>query len=150
MSRDDERVADDPIREALSAVGDDHVDDPTGDEPSDEQVADAVPGADDLEKPDEESGRISILSWARRVPDGSHRDFDATDWWDPEGGGKNRLAFHLSDATSAGVGYPNALGVLVGFAELYFGALQEGEVSALLGSSSDGDDSKGGADGDLY
>lgn len=69
---------------------------------------------------EEESGGFDFLGWARSVPDGSHTDFDRSDWWDPKGGAETRLAFHLSDAAGAGAGYPNGLGVLVALGELYW------------------------------
>lgn len=88
--------------------------------------------------PGEQDDGFSVLSWARSVPDGSHTNFDASDWWDPENGAENRLAFHLSDAAGAGAGYPNGLGVLVAFAELYW--------SAATGSSGEDDGGESGED----
>lgn len=94
-----------------------------------EEIGPQVPGEEPDARPEgplpdeqnEESDSLSLSSWARRIPEGSHRDFDAHDLWDPEGGGENRLAFHLADAADADtIGYPNGLGVLVGFVELYW------------------------------
>ena len=93
---------------------------------------------ENLEPGESESDpKFSVLSWAKSVPDGSHRDFTAKDWWDPEGGAENRLAYHLSDATPEGAGYPNGIGVLVGFAELYWSRLKT-ESSSSEESESQG------------
>lgn len=120
----------DPIKQALSQVDAGEVD-PGGPDLEMDEEPTARPegpapdhGADVLEEEPEESG-FNLLSWAERVPDGSHLDFDSRDWWDPETGAENRLAYHLSDATSEGVGYPNGLGVLVGLAELYWSRVRE-------------------------
>jgi hypothetical protein len=72
------------------------------------------------DEPGDDQGGFSVLSWAKSVPEGSHLDFDRRDWWDPEGGGENRLAFHLSTIADEGGGYPNGVGVLVALGELYY------------------------------
>ena len=137
----------DAIRDALAEVegGDDDPDDvlggPTetavGEEP-DARPEGPLPGAD-LDGLEDESAGFDLVEWAQSVPEGSHRDFDASDWWDPEHGAENRLAFHLSDATdSSNVGYPNAVGVVVGFAELYWTRLRD--------TADDGDDAGAEAD----
>lgn len=124
----------DPIKEALAEVeaGADHdrADDPgagvgeIGEEPEARPEGPA-PDSEMWDETDEEAeGGFSVLSWAQSVPDGSHRDFDASDWWDPEHGGENRIAFHLSEATGAGAGYPNGLGLAVGLAEMYWSAVR--------------------------
>jgi len=78
-------------------------------------------------------GRLS--DWATSTPDGSYRDTDARDFWDPQGGGKHRIAHHLADLVGAG-DIPNGLGVLIGGVELYYNA-------ASGGSSSTDNDSDG-------
>lgn len=130
----------DPIKDALAEVetGDDLGDDPGAGIPGLDEEADARPEGPMPELEDgEDEGGFSVLSWAKSVPDGSHRDFDTSDWWDPEGGAENRLAYHLSDATGAGAGYPNGLGVLVGFAELYWSRVRDQQGG---GDGGDGDD----------
>lgn len=121
-------MSDDPIISALEEVDadGDHDDPGAGHAPIGEE-ADAMPEGPmpDLEAEDVDEDSGSVLSWARRVPEGSHLDFDKRDWWDPETGGTNRLAYHLSDATPEGVGYPNGLGVLVGAAEFYWSKVRE-------------------------
>lgn len=135
-------MTDDPIMAALDEVDaeGEHVNPGEG-QPGAGEEPDAMPEgpAPDLpgEEVEEESG-FSVLSWAERIPDGSHLDFDARDWWDPETGGKNRLAYHLSDATGEGAGYPNALGVLVAVAELYW--------SSVRNQSSTSEESEGAPD----
>lgn len=93
-----------------------------------------LPDGDDL--PDEEDGGFSLFDWATNVPEGSHTNFDSSDWWDPENGAENRLAYHLSDAAGEGAGYPNGLGVLVSLAELWWSAAE----SSTSSTSSDGSD----------
>lgn len=122
----------DEIRAALDAAGD--LDDVPAD-PFEETAAEFDDAADPTDALDDDGG-LGVLDWARRIPEGSHFDFDARDWWDPDGGGENRLAFHLSDASGDGLGYPNGVGVLVALAELY--------VAHLTGQS-DGSDG-----GDMY
>jgi len=121
-------MSEDPILSALEGVEDEQPTDPgagheeIGEEP-DARPEGPMPDLED-EPADEEEG-FSVLSWAERIPEGSHREFDRTDWWDPDGGGLNRLAFHLSDAAGAGAGYPNGVGVLVAVAEEYWSRVQE-------------------------
>jgi len=138
-------MTDDAVLSALESVdvhGD--PDDPGAGDPAIGEEADARPEgplpdpdadhAGDEFEDDESSGGFDPFEWARSVPEGSHTDFDATDWWDPEGGAENRLAFHLADATGAGAGYPNGLGVLVAIGELYWSKVREQQSG---GSSSD-------------
>lgn len=121
-------MSDDPIRDALAEVdasdGMDALDQATETAPGEEP--DARPEGplpdddlDELDGDDETSG-FDLYDWATSVPEGTHRDFEARDWWDTEGGAENRVGFHLSDATDGAVGYPNGVGTLVGFAEMYF------------------------------
>jgi hypothetical protein len=88
------------------------------------------PGVGGVE--DEKSDpKNAVLSWAKSIPEGSHLDFEAKDWWDPETGGKNRLAFHLSNLSDEGAGYPNGVGTLVAIGEMYYSAVldSDGEES---------------------
>lgn len=143
-------MSEDPIKAAVRQID------------TDAEPDHAEPDADDLELTDEptdaepdhaepqlpsdgDDSGFSVLSWARRVPDGSHTDFDARDWWDPNGGGIDRMAFHLSDASNDGAGYPNALGFLVGAVEAYADALDADPADWLTGGGG-GDD---GADADV-
>ncbi len=124
----------DPVLEAVSAVevDGDHDDPGAGLEAIGEEAGARPEGpapeiGDDADALDEDSGTgFDVFSWASRVPEGSHLDFEAREWWDPDTGGKTRLAYHLSDATPDGVGYPNAIGVLVGAAELYWSKVIQG------------------------
>lgn len=134
----------DPIREALSSVDVDEPDDVQ--EASGDRVAEAVPddhgagdrdddGLEELVDDDQEASGFDVRNWARRVPDGSHRDWDPSDLWDPDGGGETRLAYHLADAAGAnGAGLPNGLGVLLAMVEIYY-RLAKGELT--LGSDDD-------------
>lgn len=130
----------DPIRSALAEVeADDDLDhDPGAGIPEMGEEADARPEGPmpEVDADDVDEGGFSVLSWASEVPEGSHRNYDATDWWDPEGGGENRLAFHLSTVADSGGGYPNGIGVLVALAELYWRLATEQQG----GSSGDGSD----------
>jgi len=114
--------------EEVEADGDaEHVEAGAG-QPDQGEEPDAIPEGPlpDDDVSGQQESKFSVLSWAERIPDGSHLDFDARDWWDPQEGGKNRLAYHLSDAAGDGAGYPNGLGVLVALAEMYWSRV-EGE-----------------------
>lgn len=121
------------VLSALDAVEDDDRDDHADADPGAGNVSmgeepDAMPEGPmpDADAPDvEDESGFSVLSWASRVPDGSHLDFEAKDWWDPETGGKRRLAYHLSDATPEGAGYNNVLGTLVAAGEMYWSAVRD-------------------------
>lgn len=133
----------DPIRDALAEVEvEEEHDDPgagfeeIGEEP-DARPEGPTPDADADDLGGDDEGGFSVLSWARSVPEGSHTNFDKSDWWDPEGGGETRLAFHLSDAAGEGVGYPNGLGTVVALAELYWSQVKDQNGG---GSSSDDDE----------
>jgi len=154
----------DPVIKALSTVehGPDHDAEPDAlDDAEPESRAHSSDveargaGVDDpLAADAEEESGFSVRSWAKRIPDGSHRDFDRTDWFDLEGGGENRIVFHLSDAIGDhGEGpYPNALGSLVGAFELYV-RLAKGKIDTpTLGvsDSSDGSDADNAETGGMY
>lgn len=139
-------MSEDPIMAALANVEEGAGESEKSDPKSAEPVS-AVPGEEPDARPEgpmpeqdepgepEDSG-FSVLSWAKSVPEGSHRDFDTSDWWDPENGAENRLAFHLSKvAPGEGSGYPNGVGVLVSFGELYW--------REVLGRGGGGDDGGG-------
>lgn len=129
----------DPVREALAQVeGDDGPDGDRGDDPRADLGEGDPDDADAVLSDEEESDGFSLFKWAKSVPEGSHRDHDVTDWWDPAGGAENRLAFHLADVTEAGGGYPNGVGVLVSFGELY-----AREVLGWEGDDADADDDDG-------
>lgn len=89
--------------------------------PSDSSAdSDLNPDGMDVEP---ESDEWDPWGWLKSVPEGSYRDADARDYWDPENGGKNRLAHHISDL--AGVrGIPNGLGILLACAEIYWNLAQ--------------------------
>jgi hypothetical protein len=94
-------------------------------------------GADLPDDEQETESSSSLWEWASSVPDGSHRDWDPTDLWDPEGGGRARLAYHLADAAgSDGDGLPNGLGVVLSLVEIY--------VTIARRHPSDGDRGDGG------
>lgn len=137
-------MSDDPIMQALAEVeAGDQSADPGAGHPLQGEEPDArpegpLPDAEGMDEGSDEGG-FSVLSWAERVPEGSHRDFDKTDWWDPENGGLNRAAFHLSDATSAGAGYPNAVGLVVAVAEEYWSRVVQQQGSSD-GGGDGGDD----------
>lgn len=142
----------DPIKQALQEVEvtDEPADPGMGQVEMGEEI-DAMPegpladdDADALEGSDD-AGGFSLRAWAERTPEGSHTDFDARDWWDPETGGENRIAFHLADAADAGAGYPNVLGVVVGAAELYWSKVQQQNGDD---SSNDGSDEQDAPDAD--
>lgn len=143
-------MSDDPISRALAAVEQDADGDLLDDIEADpapkpiggetEVEADSTPDPDPAE-PDDTSTGFNLFDWASRIPEGSHLDFEAKDWWDPETGAENRLAFHLSDAAGDGLGYPNAIGTAVGLAELY--------VSKLKDAGGD-DGEQGGDTSDIY
>lgn len=100
----------------------------------------------------EESGGlldVDLYEWVQRVPEGSHLEFDADEWWDTENGGRNRLAFHLSDAAGSGAGYPNGVGLLVGVLEEYFTTIKQRKKDADGDSGTDSDDG-GAPGGELY
>lgn len=106
-------------------------------------------GAEEIgEMPElEESGDgdgWSLFGWLQDTPEGSYRDMDARDYWDPENGGKNRLAFHVSDLVGTR-GVPNGVGLLLALAEMYYNLAQHQDG----GSSSSGDDG-GGSSGDGF
>lgn len=142
----------DPIKEALASVetGAETTDPGAGDRAHGEQpdarpegpAPDAGDRDDAAEEIEEESGGFSVLSWAKDVPEGSHTDFDASDWWDVEGGGENRLAFHLSTIADSGGGYPNGVGVLVALAELYWRRVTDGESGGESGGESSAPDAE--------
>jgi hypothetical protein len=73
-----------------------------------------------------DDGGFSIYDWLTSTPEGSHVDHDARDWFDTETGGKNRIAFHLSELVGDGVGYPNGVGILVGVGEWYVAQVGDG------------------------
>lgn len=89
----------------------------------------------------EESGdgdSWSLWDWATSTPEGSYRDMDARDYWDPDGGGKNRLAFHVSDLAGTR-GVPNGLGIILALAEMYYNLAQHDGGSSDDGGGSSGD-----------
>lgn len=105
---------------------------------------DRDPGDDDLPELEEsdDSDGWSLFGWLKETPEGSYREMDARDFWDPEGGGRNRIAFHLSDLVGAR-GLPNGVGLLVGLLEEYYRLAQA--------QNGGGDDSSsGGGDADGY
>jgi hypothetical protein len=91
---------------------------PDADHADAEEVEEAIP-----ELGEEESDSWDIYGWLSETPEGSYRDMDARDFWDPDGGGRNRLAFHLSDLTGAR-GIPNGVGLVIGAAEMYYNLAQ--------------------------
>lgn len=150
-------MTDDPVAVALEGVD---VDAPDGAADADVATSMPSPGEPSLEGSAEGSAEgssegsgptdsegFSPRAWAERVPEGSHLEFDAAEWWDPKNGAENRIAFHLADAAGAGAGYPNALGVLVGLAEVYWREVrrQQGSSSGSTSSTTSGED---GADSD--
>lgn len=59
-----------------------------------------------------------LEDWLLDTPEGSYLETDAREYWDPDGGGRTRLMFHISDL--AGVtGIPNWLGIIIALAEMY-------------------------------
>jgi len=81
-----------------------------------------------LQSEDDSSG-FGLRDWAFRTPEGSYREMNARDYWDPEGGGKNRLAFHVTDLIGER-GIPNAVGLVIAVAEMYYNLAQHGGDTA--------------------
>lgn len=111
---------------------------PEGPAPDPDEGIEEIPEVEELDN-DSSGGLIGRISdWATSTPSGSYRDVDARDFWDPEGGGKNRIAFHLKDLIGSG-DIPNGLGTLLGGAELYYNlATEGGSRSSADNDSADG------------
>lgn len=92
--------------------------DPSADRDPDEEI-----GAEVEEELADEGDSWNLFGWLQETPEGSYRDMDARQYWDPENGGKNRLAFHLSDLAGT-TGIPNGIGIVLALAEIYFNLAQ--------------------------
>lgn len=117
------------VQEAGDDLDDLDVQDGLGDRPD----RDADPDPDRADRADDQGG---FTDWATRVPEGSYRDFELRDYWDPENGGEKRIAFHVADFADVD-GVPNIVGVLLGLAEMWFLAMQS-ENGRAGGSENDG------------
>lgn len=133
-----------PIQDAVRSVelnGDGDLD---GEQAGADPFLDGEQAGDFLDEPAEKEVGFSLMRWLERTPEGSHHDFDYREWWDPETGGENRLAFHLADAAgAAGSGYPNALGIVVALAEIYWRQVKKQQGSDTSNSEEDAETSEG-------
>lgn len=124
------------LAESLAAVDEQEASVEATDAPPEPEIGTDLP---DEQEGDESSS--SLWEWATSVPDGSHREWDPTDLWDPEGGGRARLAFHLADlAGSDGEGLPNGAGVVLSLVEIYVSLARR---SGGGGDRGDGDGGEG-------
>ena len=133
------------VRQADAGSGESTMDErsearPEGPHPrsSAEHDPDEEIGAEVEEQLADEEDAWDLIGWLQDTPEGSYRDMDARQYWDPDGGGKNRLAHHLSDRAGT-TGIPNGIGILLALAEMYYNLAQQQDT----GSSEDGGDGSG-------
>lgn len=78
------------------------------------EIEDAVGGAEPIEA---ESGTTTLWDHLTRAPSKSVHEADASEWFDPDAGGKDRLALVAEDVMGS-EGVPNWLHLVVGAVEI--------------------------------